>query len=58
MGVATITLQDPSRLDKRNQCKKYLSCMLEIEFLGSMKGGAVMIGIDALLQLDDNCKYK
>ena len=58
MGVATITLQDPSRLDKRNQCKKRLFGMLEIEFFGSVKGGTVMIGIDALLQVDDNCKYK
>ena len=56
MGVATITLQDPSRLDKRNQCKKRLFGMLEIEFFGSVKGGTVMIGIDALLQVDDNCK--
>ena len=32
--------------------------MLEIEFFGSVKGGTVMIGIDALLQVDDNCKYK
>ena len=56
MGVATITLQDPSRLDKRNQCKKYLFCILEIEFIESVKGGTVMIGTDTLLQVDDNCK--